>query len=184
MVNDHSASLVVNDHSALLMVNDHSALLMVNDHSALLMVNDHSASLVVNDHTQSVTKPLMAPNTSMTTAAKLALLLILAVVIVSEAKGRKLKETNIVFYMHDYETGTNISTVAVTGNPKNAVAYNGSTLEIQGANRFFQKYIEMSVVSGTGVFQFARGYAILETVFIDIPNLTAIIRWNVTVLHY
>ena len=62
--------------------------------------------------------------------------------------------------------------------------YNGSTLEIQGADRVFQKYREVSVVSGTGFFRFAHSYATLETDFLDIPNSNAIIRWNVTVFHY
>ena len=35
--------------------------------------------------------------------------------------------------------------------------YNGSTLEIQGADKFYQKYREVSVVSGTGIFKLARG---------------------------
>ncbi|KAJ4851601.1 hypothetical protein Tsubulata_012433 [Turnera subulata] len=62
--------------------------------------------------------------------------------------------------------------------------YNGSTLEIQGANRRFQTYREVSVVSGTGRFRLARGYAVLSTVSVDIPTLNAVIAWNVTVFHY
>ncbi|PKI68586.1 hypothetical protein CRG98_010990 [Punica granatum] len=62
--------------------------------------------------------------------------------------------------------------------------FNGSTLEIQGADRFYLKYREVSVVSGTGKFRLARGYIVLETVFIDIKNSNAIIRCNVTVYHH
>ena len=62
--------------------------------------------------------------------------------------------------------------------------YNGSTLEIQGSDRVYQKYREISVVSGTGIFRLARGFATLETVYLDIPKSNAIIRWNVTVFHY
>ena len=62
--------------------------------------------------------------------------------------------------------------------------YNGSTLEIQGADRFYQKYREVSVVLGTRIFRLARGYATLEIVYLDIPNSNAIIRWNVIVFHY
>ncbi|CAM8887772.1 hypothetical protein QQ045_026138 [Rhodiola kirilowii] len=62
--------------------------------------------------------------------------------------------------------------------------YNGSTIEIQGADRFFLPSREVSVVSGTGKFRMARGWASIETVMIDIPNLNAILRWNLTVFHY
>ncbi|XP_075664759.1 dirigent protein 22-like [Castanea sativa] len=156
----------------------------------------------------------------------------------SKYQFQKLKETNMVFYMQDWETGANVTATPVAGIPhkrwlilrfgtifatddKLAVAiernssevgrahgiyvnsaldgsdlhllmsfvftnkeYNGSTLEIQGADRIFQKYREVSVVSGTGLFRLARGYATLETIFLDIPNSNAIIRWNVTVFHY
>ncbi|KAF8410735.1 hypothetical protein HHK36_003272 [Tetracentron sinense] len=175
----------------------------------------------------------MAPSTPVSMAAKLSLLLILAVLVISSeaiAHGRKLKETNMVFYMHDYETGTNISAILVAWNPlkkwyilefgtiiaiddaatvaieRNSTqigrvqgmyvtaakdgsdfnlymsivftnkAYNGSTLGIQGADREFQKYREVSVVSGTGLFRFTRGYATLETALLDIDNVNAIVR--------
>ncbi|KAF7851054.1 hypothetical protein BT93_L4677 [Corymbia citriodora subsp. variegata] len=62
--------------------------------------------------------------------------------------------------------------------------FNGSTLEIQGSDPAKNKYREVSVVSGTGKFRFARGYAILETLFLDLVKFNAIIRWNVTVYHY
>ena len=152
---------------------------------------------------------------------------------------QNLKETKMVFYMHDIEAGPNFTATAVGGIPKSRMSilafgtvfacddklteaydwnstqvgraqgiyvnvdlahgsnvhflmsliftnkeFNGSTLEIEGANRFNQKYREVSVVSGTGKFRLARGFAILETVFLDQPNSIAILRWNVTVLHY
>ena len=62
--------------------------------------------------------------------------------------------------------------------------YSSSTLEIQGADRFYQIYREVSVVLGTRIFRLARGYTTLETVYLDIPNSNAIIRWNVIVFHY
>ncbi|RWR86319.1 dirigent protein 22 [Cinnamomum micranthum f. kanehirae] len=62
--------------------------------------------------------------------------------------------------------------------------YNGSTIEIQGADRFFLKQREVSVVSGTGYFRFAQGFAVLETVYLDLANLNAVIKFNVTIHHY
>ncbi|KAA8524701.1 hypothetical protein F0562_011124 [Nyssa sinensis] len=160
----------------------------------------------------------MAPKT-LTCFAPLSFLL-LAIVTHSEAKLGNLKETNMVFYMHDIEGGTNITAIPVAGIPNKrwwflqfgtiyAVdellteqydsnstqvgrahgiyvnsaldgsdlhflmslvftnkAFNGSTLEIQGADRVFQKYREVSVVSGTGKFRLARGKLLL----LDIGN--------------
>ncbi|KAJ8633218.1 hypothetical protein MRB53_026554 [Persea americana] len=60
--------------------------------------------------------------------------------------------------------------------------YNGSTLEIQGADRFSLNQREVSVVSGTGAFRFVRGYVVLTTVFFR--NLNAVVQCNVTIRHY
>lgn len=60
--------------------------------------------------------------------------------------------------------------------------YNGSTLEIQGADRFSLNRREVSVVSGTGEFRFVRGYAVMSTVFFR--NLNAVVQCNVTLRHY
>ncbi|XP_027121008.2 dirigent protein 1-like [Coffea arabica] len=62
--------------------------------------------------------------------------------------------------------------------------YKGSTLEIQGADPFSIKEREFSIVSGTGFFRFVKGYGIMTTEFIDIPNLRAILKLDVTVRHY
>lgn len=62
--------------------------------------------------------------------------------------------------------------------------YNGSTLEIQGNSKQFEPVTEVAVVSGTGKFRFARGYATLETYFVDAPNAYSVIRCNITVQHY
>ena len=150
----------------------------------------------------------------------------------------KLKETNIRFYMQDWETGLNATVFPIAGIPnkpwqvtrfgtvmaiddKVTVAiernssqvgrlqdiyvnsaldgtdlhllvslvftnkeYNGSTLEIQGADMFYQKYREVSVISGSWIYRLAHGYAILQTVYYDVPKGNAIIRWNLTVFHY
>ncbi|KAK1422968.1 hypothetical protein QVD17_18260 [Tagetes erecta] len=62
--------------------------------------------------------------------------------------------------------------------------FKGSTLEIQGADPFALKEREFSVVSGTGYFRFVRGYGIMTTEFMDIQNLKAIIKLNITVKHF
>ncbi|KAA8524699.1 hypothetical protein F0562_011122 [Nyssa sinensis] len=153
--------------------------------------------------------------------ATLSFLLLLAIVTCSEAKLGYLKETNMVFYMHDIESGTNVTTIPVAGAPNKPFSvlrfgtiaaiddlltkgynrnstqvgrargiyvnsavdgsdlhflmslvftnkvFNGSTLEVQGSDRFFLKYREVSVVSGTGKFRMGKGYAILETVYLN-----------------
>ncbi|KAK7263504.1 hypothetical protein RJT34_31095 [Clitoria ternatea] len=61
--------------------------------------------------------------------------------------------------------------------------YSGSTLEIQGISRQFEKYKEVSVVSGTGRFRFARGYATFETAFYDPQTTHSIIRFTITLMQ-
>lgn len=63
-------------------------------------------------------------------------------------------------------------------------AYSGSTLEIQGNSKQFEAVREVSVVSGTGKFRYARGYATFETYYLDIPASYSVIRCNVSVQHY
>ncbi|GLJ32152.1 hypothetical protein SUGI_0647310 [Cryptomeria japonica] len=58
--------------------------------------------------------------------------------------------------------------------------YNGSTLEFQGTDRFFQTSPrEITVVGGTGQFRYARGYAIISIQGID--GLDGIIKFNTTI---
>ncbi|TKY66984.1 Dirigent protein 2 [Spatholobus suberectus] len=57
--------------------------------------------------------------------------------------------------------------------------YSGSTLEIQGVSRQREDYKELSVVSGTGRFRFARGYAAFETAFYDAETAHSIIRLTI-----
>nr|QQM18953.1 dirigent protein 18 [Kadsura heteroclita] len=61
--------------------------------------------------------------------------------------------------------------------------YNGSSLEIQGSDRALLKQREVSVVSGTGHFRFAKGFATLETAYLDVKDLNAVIKFNITVVH-
>ncbi|EXB37871.1 hypothetical protein L484_011932 [Morus notabilis] len=62
----------------------------------------------------------------------------------------------------------------------NNLEYSGSTLELQGVIRQNERYREVSVVSGTGRFRFARGYAIFETIYYDRATSNTIIRCTVT----
>ncbi|KAI4344785.1 hypothetical protein L6164_011974 [Bauhinia variegata] len=62
--------------------------------------------------------------------------------------------------------------------------FKGSTLEIQGYDAFGMKEREFSIVSGTGHFRFVKGFGILETVFIDMVSLRAILKLSLTVKHY
>ncbi|XP_055960543.1 dirigent protein 1-like [Mercurialis annua] len=62
--------------------------------------------------------------------------------------------------------------------------YKGSTLEIQGSDIFSMETREFGVVSGTGYFRFVKGYGVMQTQFMDMPNLRAIIKLNITVKHY
>ncbi|CAI0626587.1 unnamed protein product [Linum tenue] len=59
----------------------------------------------------------------------------------------------------------------------------GSTLEIQGSDIFVRKEREFGIVSGTGFFRFVEGFGIMETAFIDVANLRAVLKLNLTVKH-
>ncbi|KAA8524703.1 hypothetical protein F0562_011126 [Nyssa sinensis] len=56
--------------------------------------------------------------------------------------------------------------------------YGGSTLEIQGTSRQFEKVREVSVVAGTGKFRYARGYVTFETVYLDKAIAYSVIRFS------
>jgi len=62
--------------------------------------------------------------------------------------------------------------------------YEGSTLEIQGYDLYSAKEREFGVVSGTGYFRFVKGHGFIETEFMDLVTLRAILKLNVTVKHY
>ena len=62
--------------------------------------------------------------------------------------------------------------------------YNGSTLSILGRNPTLQKHREMPVVGGTGVFRLARGVALLDFYYFDVPAGNATVEYNVIVQHY
>ncbi|KAJ0810770.1 putative dirigent protein [Helianthus annuus] len=62
--------------------------------------------------------------------------------------------------------------------------YNGSSLSILGSNSVFSKVREMSIVGGSGLFRFARGYALAKTHFLNTSTGDAVVEYDVYVLHY
>ncbi|KAL5573368.1 hypothetical protein UlMin_022965 [Ulmus minor] len=62
--------------------------------------------------------------------------------------------------------------------------YNRSTIELQGVYEQFVPVTELSVVSGTRKFRFAKGFAQFGTYFVD-TGFTFTVTWcNITMLHY
>nr|XP_043611397.1 dirigent protein 21-like [Erigeron canadensis] len=62
--------------------------------------------------------------------------------------------------------------------------YNGSTLSILGRNAPLTSVREMPIVGGSGLFRFARGYALAKTHFFNVSNGDTVVEYNVYVLHY
>ncbi|WCJ34065.1 Disease resistance-responsive (dirigent-like protein) family protein [Euphorbia peplus] len=62
--------------------------------------------------------------------------------------------------------------------------YNGSNLSVLGRNSVFSGVREMPVVGGSGVFRFARGYALAKTHYLDFKTGDAVVEYNVYVFHY
>ncbi|XP_057964018.1 dirigent protein 21-like [Malania oleifera] len=62
--------------------------------------------------------------------------------------------------------------------------YNGSTLAVVGRNAIMTPLREMSIVGGTGVFRFARGFATAKTYYLNLTTGVAVVEYNVMVLHY
>ncbi|XVE99863.1 hypothetical protein REPUB_Repub03eG0238200 [Reevesia pubescens] len=61
--------------------------------------------------------------------------------------------------------------------------YNGSALSILGRNAVLDTIREMPIVGGSGIFRFARGYALAKTVWFN-QNGDAIVEYNMSVVHY
>ncbi|GAV76163.1 Dirigent domain-containing protein, partial [Cephalotus follicularis] len=60
---------------------------------------------------------------------------------------------------------------------------NGSSISILGRNPVNDDVREMPIVGGTGVFRFARGYALAHTIWYDIKTGDATVEYNVIVSH-
>ncbi|KAK4749275.1 hypothetical protein SAY87_026724 [Trapa incisa] len=61
---------------------------------------------------------------------------------------------------------------------------NGSTLSVLGLNSVFEAVRELPVLGGSGLFQFARGYARARTISFDLKTKDACVEYNVYVFHY
>ncbi|KAL0383969.1 UNVERIFIED_CONTAM: Dirigent protein 21 [Sesamum radiatum] len=57
--------------------------------------------------------------------------------------------------------------------------YSGSTISILGRNQIMNKERELPVVGGTGVFRFARGYAITSTHSYDVETSYGILEYTI-----
>ncbi|URE12957.1 Dirigent-like protein [Musa troglodytarum] len=62
--------------------------------------------------------------------------------------------------------------------------YDGSVLTVLGRNAPFHAEREMPVVGGSGLFRFARGYAVARTHWLDMSTGNAIVEYDVYVMHY
>ncbi|KAH6777032.1 Disease resistance-responsive family protein [Perilla frutescens var. frutescens] len=62
--------------------------------------------------------------------------------------------------------------------------YNGSTLSVLAHNPILDKYREMPIVGGSGVFRLARGIATAQTTWFNITSQDAVVEYNVMVLYY
>ncbi|XP_020583783.1 dirigent protein 22-like [Phalaenopsis equestris] len=62
--------------------------------------------------------------------------------------------------------------------------YNGSVLSVLGRNQPLHPVREMPIVGGSGLFRFARGYALARTHWFDLTTGDATVEYNVHVIHY
>ncbi|KAE9621396.1 hypothetical protein Lal_00032074 [Lupinus albus] len=62
--------------------------------------------------------------------------------------------------------------------------YNGSTVSVLGRNTVFSTVREISIVGGSGLFRFARGYAKAKTHIFDPNTGDAVVEYNIYVFHY
>lgn len=63
--------------------------------------------------------------------------------------------------------------------------YNGSTITVLGRNAIYTNVREFSIIGGTGVFRFARGYVQARTYkFEPEISLDAIVEYDAYIFHY
>ncbi|KAK3446856.1 hypothetical protein EUGRSUZ_A02485, partial [Eucalyptus grandis] len=63
-------------------------------------------------------------------------------------------------------------------------AYSGSTLSVLGQNPLLKNPRELTIVGGTGVFRFARGYIQLRTYAFNKTTRNAIVKYDAYALHH
>ncbi|MED6123820.1 hypothetical protein PIB30_053032 [Stylosanthes scabra] len=61
--------------------------------------------------------------------------------------------------------------------------FNGSTMSLLGRNKIFAAVREMPIVGGSGLFRFARGYALAKTYSFNVTAQNAIVEYNVYFTH-
>ncbi|KAK4401859.1 Dirigent protein 21 [Sesamum angolense] len=59
--------------------------------------------------------------------------------------------------------------------------FNGSTISVLGRNQILEQQRELTVVGGTGVFRFARGYAIASTYSYDAETQNGVLEYTLYV---
>ncbi|XP_057964021.1 dirigent protein 23-like [Malania oleifera] len=62
--------------------------------------------------------------------------------------------------------------------------YKGSTLALLGRNAALEKYREMPIIGGTGVFRFASGVALANTYSLDLTTGDAVVEYHVLVSYF
>ncbi|AES69738.1 putative plant disease resistance response protein [Medicago truncatula] len=62
--------------------------------------------------------------------------------------------------------------------------YAGSTLSMLGRNPVAEQNREMAIVGGTGLFRFARGYVIANSVYSISSPENFVMEYNITVYHH
>lgn len=83
-------------------------------------------------------------------------------------------------------TSADLNTTALAMNMNfyfTSGAYNGSTISILGRNELMKSERELAVVGGTGVFRFARGYAITSTHSYDVDTSYGVIEYTLYVTY-
>ncbi|XP_051147110.1 dirigent protein 23-like [Andrographis paniculata] len=60
----------------------------------------------------------------------------------------------------------------------------GSTITVVGHNQILNKYREMPVVGGSGLYRLARGLVTARTVWLNVTTKDAVVEYNAVLLHY